>query len=74
MSVTDELAKIEQAEEWLRTEPPGSELYAVGRDHLLSLASGWGPTEQLRAAAREALGRHDITRKAKSESPGEGQG
>lgn len=56
MSLNDELEKIRQAEEWLSTESPGSQLYAAARDHLLSVAD-WSPDHAIRNAARAAIHR-----------------
>ena len=56
MSLNDQLEKIHQAEEWLRTEPTDSRYYVAAKDHLLSVVE-WGQDAEVVKAAREAINR-----------------
>jgi len=56
VSLQDELEKISAAERWLAIEPPGSRLYNVARDHLLSEIE-WNPDHKVRTAAQAAVDR-----------------
>ena len=54
MSLNDQLEKIHQAEEWLRTEPPGSRYYDAAKDHLISVVQ-WSQNAKVVEAAKAAI-------------------